>query len=118
MVYEVTTYRAEVYVSDSRKPTAVWHRFERRPERRDFTIAMAAALPSGEVVDLFGGVEDLREAFAYPRSPQESFSEDPLRMMRALVSRLAFNACPEVLRRCARWPAASRSFCGACAMSW
>ncbi len=49
--------------------------------RRDFTInAMAVALPSGEVVDLFGMLEDLRAGVLRTRaSPQESFLEDPLR---------------------------------------
>lgn len=76
VVYEVTTYRAEVYVSDSRKPTVEFGTdLSADLVRRDFTInAMAAALPSGEVVDLFGGVEDLREGvLRTPRSPQESF---------------------------------------------
>ena len=52
VVYEVTTYRAEVYVSDSRKPTVEFGTdLSADLVRRDFTInAMAAALPSGEVV--------------------------------------------------------------------
>ena len=85
-VYEVTTYRAEVYVADSRKPTVEFGTdLKADLIRRDFTInAMAAALPSGEIVDLFHGTKDLAEGvLRTPRSPQESFSEDPLRMMRA-----------------------------------
>ena len=60
---------------------------------------MAAALPSGEVVDLFGGVEDLRAGvLRTPRSPEESFSEDPLRMMRAarFAARFNLEVAPEV----------------------
>ena len=101
VVYEVTTYRAEVYVSDSRKPTVEFGTdLSADLVRRDFTInAMAAALPSGEVVDLFGGVEDLRAGvLRTPRSPEESFSEDPLRMMRAarFAARFNLEVAPEV----------------------
>lgn len=101
VVYEVTTYRAEVYVSDSRKPTVEFGTdLSADLVRRDFTInAMAAALPSGEVVDLFGGVEDLRAGvLRTQRSPEESFSEDPLRMMRAarFAARFNLEVAPEV----------------------
>lgn len=101
VVYEVTTYRAEVYVSDSRKPTVEFGTDLRADlVRRDFTInAMAAALPSGEVVDLFGGRADLAEGvLRTPRSPQLSFSEDPLRMMRAarFVARFNLRVDPQV----------------------
>lgn len=101
VVYEVTTYRAEVYVSDSRKPTVEFGTdLSADLVRRDFTInAMVAALPSGEVVDLFGGVEDLRAGvLRTPRSPEESFSEDPLRMMRAarFAARFNLEVAPEV----------------------
>ena len=100
-VYEVTTYRAEVYVADSRKPTVEFGTdLKADLIRRDFTInAMAAALPSGEIVDLFHGTKDLAEGvLRTPRSPQESFSEDPLRMMRAarFAARFNLTVAPEV----------------------
>ena len=100
-VYEVTTYRAEVYVADSRKPTVEFGTdLKADLIRRDFTInAMAAELPSGEIVDLFHGTKDLAEGvLRTPRSPQESFSEDPLRMMRAarFAARFNLTVAPEV----------------------
>ena len=100
-VYEVTTYRAEVYASDSRKPTVEFGTDLRADlVRRDFTMnAMAASLPSGEVVDLFGGAKDLAEGvLRTPRSPQDSFSEDPLRMMRAarFTARFNLQVAPDV----------------------
>lgn len=100
-VYEVTTYRAEVYASDSRKPTVEFGTDLRADlVRRDFTMnAMAASLPSGEVVDLFDGAKDLAEGvLRTPRSPQDSFSEDPLRMMRAarFAARFNLQVAPDV----------------------
>ena len=100
-VYEVTTYRAEVYASDSRKPTVEFGTDLRADlVRRDFTMnAMAASLPSGEVVDLFGGAKDLAEGvLRTPRSPQDSFSEEPVRMMRAarFAARFNLQVAPDV----------------------
>ena len=100
-VYEVTTYRAEVYAFDSRKPTVEFGTDLRADlVRRDFTMnAMAASLPSGEVVDLFDGAKDLVEGvLRTPRSPQDSFSEDPLRMMRAarFAARFNLQVAPDV----------------------
>ncbi|SDI99484.1 CCA tRNA nucleotidyltransferase [Arthrobacter cupressi] len=83
---EITTYRAEAYDPDSRKPmVAFGSSLEDDLLRRDFTInAMALRLPSLELVDPFGGVRDLHGGeLATPGAPEASFSDDPLRMMRA-----------------------------------
>jgi poly(A) polymerase len=83
---EITTYRAEAYDPDSRKPmVAFGSSLEDDLLRRDFTInAMALRLPSLELVDPFGGVRDLHAGeLATPGAPESSFSDDPLRMMRA-----------------------------------
>lgn len=83
---EITTYRAEAYDPSSRKPQV---RFGSSLEddlvRRDFTVnAMALRLPSFELIDPHGGVRDLfAQQLRTPATPQESFSDDPLRMMRA-----------------------------------
>ncbi|VXB98304.1 HDIG domain-containing metalloprotein [Citricoccus sp. K5] len=83
---EVTTYRAEKYDRDSRKPqVAFGDSLDEDLLRRDFTVnAMAIRLPSLELVDLFGGVKDLAAGrLRTPGTPEDSFSDDPLRMMRA-----------------------------------
>ena len=83
---EITTYRAEAYDADSRKPVVAFgSSLLDDLLRRDFTInAMALRLPSLELVDPFGGVRDLHASvLATPGSPEASFSDDPLRMMRA-----------------------------------
>lgn len=83
---EVTTYRAEQYDPDSRKPqVAFGDTLAGDLVRRDFTVnAMAIRLPSLELVDLHGGVKDLAGGrLRTPGTPEESFSDDPLRMMRA-----------------------------------
>jgi poly(A) polymerase len=83
---EITTYRAEAYDPDSRKPVVAFgHSLTDDLLRRDFTInAMALRLPELELVDPFGGVRDLHgSVLATPGTPETSFSDDPLRMMRA-----------------------------------
>ncbi|GAP59509.1 MULTISPECIES: CCA tRNA nucleotidyltransferase [Arthrobacter] len=83
---EITTYRAEAYDAGSRKPAVAFgSSLLDDLLRRDFTInAMALRLPSLELVDPFGGVRDLHASvLATPGSPESSFSDDPLRMMRA-----------------------------------
>ena len=92
---EITTYRAESYVPDSRKPEVVFgDDLVGDLERRDFTInAMALRLPSGALEDPFGGMDDLASAvIRTPARPEDSFADDPLRMMRAarFVSQLGF----------------------------
>jgi poly(A) polymerase len=83
---EITTYRAEAYDPESRKPVVAFgSSLTDDLLRRDFTInAMALRLPSLELVDPFGGVRDLHASvLATPGAPEASFSDDPLRMMRA-----------------------------------
>jgi len=83
---EVTTYRAETYDPASRKPEVDFgSSLDGDLGRRDFTInAMALRLPELDLIDLFDGRGDLeRGILRTPGSPQDSFSDDPLRMMRA-----------------------------------
>jgi poly(A) polymerase len=96
---EVTTYRAEQYDPASRKPEVTYgDTLAADLSRRDFTInAMAVALPdwrSAEAfVDLYGGLDDLAQRrITTPVSPEQSFGDDPLRMMRAarFASQLGF----------------------------
>ena len=101
---EVTTYRSENYEKDSRKPEVKFgDSIEEDLLRRDFTVNAMALELTGEVpvfIDLFGGVEDLaRKVLRTPASAQSSFSDDPLRMMRAarFVSQLEFSVDPEVI---------------------
>jgi poly(A) polymerase len=85
-VFEITTHRAEAYSPDSRKPDVVFaDAVEADLARRDFTInAMALRLPEAELVDPFSGVADLAaHRLRTPLPPEESFSDDPLRMLRA-----------------------------------
>ena len=98
---EVTTYRAEAYDADSRKPqVAFGDSLEDDLFRRDFTInAMALRLPGLELVDPHGGIKDLHaRALRTPGAPEDSFSDDPLRMMRAarFASQLDVEVAPEV----------------------
>ncbi|MEE1621511.1 CCA tRNA nucleotidyltransferase [Zafaria sp. J156] len=83
---EVTTYRAEAYDPASRKPrVAFGTSLEDDLFRRDFSMnAMALRLPSLELVDPFGGYTDLAAGvIRTPGAAESSFSDDPLRMMRA-----------------------------------
>ncbi len=85
-IVEVTTYRADVYEEGSRKPAVAFgDSLEGDLARRDFTMnAMAVRLPSLELVDPFGGLDDLSQGLLRtPIEPDISFSDDPLRMMRA-----------------------------------
>src|SRR6476661_7261282 len=98
---EVTTYRADAYDRTTRKPeVAFGDNLADDLVRRDFTVnAMALRLPSLEFVDPHDGLADLaRRVLRTPSTPQESFADDPLRMMRAarFVSQLGFAVAPEV----------------------
>jgi len=84
--YEITTHRAEAYTPDSRKPEVAFaDAVEADLSRRDFTVnSMALSLPDLVLVDPFGGVADLAELrLRTPLSPEDSFGDDPLRMLRA-----------------------------------
>ena len=101
-IFEITTYRSETYEPGSRKPAGVRYgtSLEADLRRRDFTVnAMAARLPSMELVDPFGGLRDLRDkVLRTPGSPEDSFTDDPLRIMRAarFTAQLGFTVVPEV----------------------
>jgi poly(A) polymerase len=94
---EVTTYRSESYEVDSRKPDVQFgENIEGDLKRRDFTInAMALELTtdSPTFIDLFNGITDLQnKIIKTPGKAEDSFSDDPLRMMRAarFMSQLNF----------------------------
>ena len=92
---EITTYRADQYDADSRKPhVAFGNDLNDDLFRRDFTVnAMALRLPEGVFVDPFNGLQDLVDGIIRtPGKPEDSFSDDPLRMMRAarFASQLGF----------------------------
>lgn len=83
---EITTHRAEAYHPDSRKPDVMFaDAVEADLARRDFTAnAMALALPELTLIDPFDGAADLAAGrLRTPLSPEESFQDDPLRMLRA-----------------------------------
>ena len=88
-VYEITTFRAEAYTDDSRKPhVAFADAIEADLSRRDFTVnAMALELTDDAtptLVDPFDGMSDLAtRTLRTPLGPDVSFSDDPLRMLRA-----------------------------------
>jgi poly(A) polymerase len=102
-VYEITTHRADAYQPDTRKPkveyaTAV----EADLSRRDFTVnAMAMALPEPELIDPFDGRTDLLidHRLRTPLAPAESFSDDPLRMLRAarFIAGYGLEPAPELI---------------------
>ena len=83
---EITTYRADQYDGKTRKPVVAFgESLEEDLTRRDFRVnAMAVRLPELVLVDPSGGVEDLMAGILRaPKSAEVSFTEDPLRMMRA-----------------------------------
>ncbi|MHC0430780.1 CCA tRNA nucleotidyltransferase [Streptomyces sp. O3] len=99
---EVTTYRSEAYDRTSRKPEVSYgDSIEDDLVRRDFTVnAMAVALPQKRFIDPHGGLGDLEAGvLRTPSTPEESFSDDPLRMMRAarFGAQLGFEPAPDVI---------------------
>ena len=100
-VYEITTFRSDVYREDSRKPHVEFSDdIETDLSRRDFTVnAMAIRIPGTkdsepEMVDPFNGLEDLAtQLLKTPVDPEISFGDDPLRMLRLyrFVSALGFS---------------------------
>lgn len=96
--YEITTHRAEAYTPDSRKPEVVFSdQVEADLARRDFTVnAMAIELPEPRLLDPHGGMEDLlSRRLRTPLSPEESFSDDPLRMLRAARFLAGYGLVPD-----------------------
>ena len=99
---ELTTYRSESYDAASRKPEVNFgDSLEGDLGRRDFTInAMAIKLPSLEFVDLFDGLDDLaNKVIRTPQTAELSFSDDPLRMLRAarFAAQLNFTVADDVI---------------------
>ena len=102
LVIEVTTFRSDAYAAESRKPAVVFgDHLGGDLLRRDFTVnAMALDLATGELLDPFGGAADLDDGvLRTPSTPELSFSDDPLRMMRAarFAAQLDFRPAGEVV---------------------
>jgi poly(A) polymerase len=96
---EITTYRTDQYEADSRKPEVKFGtNLQHDLQRRDFTVnAMALTLPGREFVDPFGGLRDLEDkVLKTPGKPENSFGDDPLRMLRGarFSSQLGFEIEP------------------------
>src|ERR1700722_8211935 len=100
-IFEITTYRSEQYRAESRRPDVRYGQsLTEDLSRRDFTInAMAAQLPGYELGDPFGGLDALKDkVLRTPGRPEDSFSEAPLRILRAarFAAKLDFAVAPEV----------------------
>jgi poly(A) polymerase len=102
---EITTYRSDVYDPATRKPAVTFgSNIEGDLALRDFAVnAMAVQLPlqaARPVVDPFGGLDDLAaRRLRTPASPEQSFDDDPLRMLRAarFSAQLGFDVEPAAL---------------------
>ena len=99
---EITTYRSDSYDPTSRKPDVEFgDTLAGDLGRRDFTVnAMAVRVPDRTFEDPYGGVVDLaHRLLRTPGRPEDSFSDDPLRMMRAarFAAQLGFTVAPEVV---------------------
>jgi poly(A) polymerase len=103
VTFEVTTHRAEAYQPDSRKPEVSFAGdVEADLSRRDFTVNAMALRVTGaqgeapELIDPFGGVADLAAGtLRTPLAPEVSFSDDPLRMLRAARFMAGYGLAPE-----------------------
>jgi poly(A) polymerase len=101
-MFEITTFRAEIYRDDSRNPEVTFSDdLETDLSRRDFTVnAMAIALDDPQLLDPHDGLGDLAQRrLRTPLSPEISFGDDPLRMLRAarFVATLGFEPDPGLL---------------------
>lgn len=101
--YEITTFRSEVYRDESRKPVVEFaDDIETDLSRRDFTVnALAIQLPGLEMVDPAGGLAHLEQRLLRtPLSPEISFGDDPLRMLRLyrFMATLGFDVDPDAHR--------------------
>ena len=101
---EVTTYRTEFYDADSRKPVVEYGKdINGDLSRRDFTVnsmALELTTDTPTFIDPFNGLKDLsQKTLRTPGRPQDSFNDDPLRMMRAarFASQLEFEIDLEVV---------------------
>ncbi len=99
---EVTTFRSDVYHPESRKPEVVFGEdIETDLSRRDFSVnAMALRLPDPVLIDPYDGAIDLVERrLRTPQSPDVSFTDDPLRMLRAarLIAGFGLAPVPELV---------------------
>ena len=104
---EITTHRAESYDPESRKPVVTFgDQLEQDLVRRDFTInAMAIELPARTLHDPYNGAADLeRRVLRTPLSPEVSFTDDPLRMLRAarFISRFALTVADDMTKAATR----------------
>ncbi len=103
-VVEVTTYRSESYDPESRKPVVAYgDSLAGDLVRRDFTVnamAVCVSVPGRTFEDPYGGIADLAaRVLRTPGRPEDSFGDDPLRMMRAarFAAQLGFTVAPEVV---------------------
>lgn len=101
-ILEITTFRADVYDGVTRNPEVTFgDSIDGDLVRRDFTVnAMAFDVAARKFVDPTGGLQAARDGVLdTPATPQESFGDDPLRMLRAarFVSQLGFTAAPRVV---------------------
>jgi poly(A) polymerase len=107
MRMEITTFRSERYTPESRHPEVSFESsIETDLSRRDFTVnALAIRLPEREAVDPFGGLPDIAaRLIRTPIDPEASFTDDPLRMLRAFrfASQLEMAIAGDVLAAVAR----------------
>jgi poly(A) polymerase len=97
---EFVSARAESYLPDSRKPLVTSTTVEEDLLRRDFTVNAMLMDLDGRIIDPLGGRADLeRRLLRTPRPAEVTFSDDPLRMLRAirLATQLDFDLAPDLL---------------------